>query len=170
MTLSFWTKTLVIVIACGVMGGAGCSRKNKHIDGLGGMDTVEPGDVPLGERFEISAKRIPDARFAPVKFRYDSYRVASTEVYKIEAVADYLRRHPRVRMVTEGHCDERGSREYNISLAENRAQSVRANLVKMGIGPMRIQTRSYGEEKPLNPGHSESAWRANRRVEFVAYR
>ena len=66
-------------------------------------------------------------------------------------------------------CDERGSNEYNLSLGEQRAQSVRKFLVDLGIDGARVQTRSFGKEKPLDPGHNEAAWSKNRRGEFVVY-
>jgi peptidoglycan-associated lipoprotein len=81
-----------------------------------------------------------------------------------------MTRNQDVRLIAEGHCDERGSREYNLSLGEHRALAVRAYLVGLGVDGARIQTRSYGEEQPLDPGHDESAWRLNRRVEFALFR
>jgi peptidoglycan-associated lipoprotein len=75
-----------------------------------------------------------------------------------------------VRLVKEGHCDERGSIEYNMSLGEHRALAVRAYMVSHGIDGARIQTRSFGKEKPLDPGHSEPSWRVNRRVEFALFK
>ena len=72
-------------------------------------------------------------------------------------------------LVVEGHCDERGSNEYNLSLGENRAQAIRATLVSKGIAADRIQTRSYGEEKPAAIGSGESVWSLNRRGEFSLY-
>jgi len=127
------------------------------------------GDFALSERPE-GGDRITDVEFESVLFAYDSFQVTGGEVAKIEGVADYLTRNLGVRLVTEGHCDERGSREYNMSLGENRALAVRAHLIRLGLDGSRIQTRSYGEEQPLDPGHNESAWRLNRRVEFVLYR
>ena len=73
-------------------------------------------------------------------------------------------------VTVSGHCDERGSREYNMALGENRALAVRAHLIRLGTDAARIQTRSYGEERPLDPGHSEAAWRRNRRGEFLLFR
>ena len=98
-----------------------------------------------------------------VLFAYDSYQ-------KVEAVAKYMKSNADVKLVCEGNCDERGSNEYNMSLGEHRALAVRAYLVGLGIDGARIQTRSFGEEKPLNPGHNEAAWHENRRVEFALFR
>ena len=102
-------------------------------------------------------------------FDYDSFQIKPGEVAKIEKVAEYMKANTRVVLVAEGHCDERGSREYNMSLGEQRAGAVRAHLVGIGIAPDRIQTKSFGKEKPLNPGHGDAAWRENRRAEFAVY-
>jgi peptidoglycan-associated lipoprotein len=72
-------------------------------------------------------------------------------------------------VVIEGHCDERGSREYNLALGERRALAVRAYLVGLGIDATRLQTKSYGEEQPVAMGHDESSWSRNRRAEFVLF-
>ena len=74
-----------------------------------------------------------------------------------------------VVLLVEGNCDERGTNEYNMSLGEFRAQSIRNALVAQGIDPARIQTVSYGEEKPAVPGSGESAWRLNRRGDFAFF-
>ncbi|MBN2302373.1 MAG: OmpA family protein [Lentisphaerae bacterium] len=166
---NMWSRVLILAL-CVASAGFGCSGKTREIGSLQGADRMEPSDVPLGERFELTGRRVENIHLPHVLFRYDSFQVDSGEIRKIEEVAAYMRNNPDVRIITEGHCDERGSRAYNISLGENRAQAVRANLVKMGINSMRIQTRSYGEERPISSGHNEAAWRRNRRVEFAVYR
>ena len=88
---------------------------------------------------------------------------------KIEAVAAHLQGHPTRVVMVEGNCDERGSNEYNLSLGELRAISIRDYLVSLGIAPNRIQTKSYGEEKPAVPGSGEAAWSKNRRGEFAVF-
>ncbi len=81
--------------------------------------------------------------------------------------AAYMAQNPNVRVVLEGHADERGSREYNIGLGDRRAQAVRSMLELQGVGAQQISTVSYGEEKPAVDGHDESAWSQNRRVELI---
>ena len=78
--------------------------------------------------------------------------------------ATYLRANPRVRVTIEGHCDERGTREYNLALGERRAAAVRAYLQSLGVRASQMSTVSFGEENPVDPGHSESAWAKNRRA------
>jgi peptidoglycan-associated lipoprotein len=81
--------------------------------------------------------------------------------------AALLHKYPKVKIQIEGHCDERGTNEYNLALGERRANSTRNYLISLGISPDRISTISYGEERPLDPGHNEEAWAKNRRAHFV---
>jgi peptidoglycan-associated lipoprotein len=81
--------------------------------------------------------------------------------------AAWLQDRPEVDVLIEGHCDERGTNEYNLALGERRAQSAKVFLVNMGIASSRLTTVSYGEERPLDPGHDEAAWAKNRRAQFV---
>jgi len=164
-----WSKVIIVLFLC-VFLGSGCRlfRSKKGAQDLEALG-LEDWDTPLPERFEDGA-RVTDVQFDRVRFAYDSYQIDNSEVPKIESVAAYMRETPRVRAIVEGHCDERGSREYNMSLGEHRALAVRAYLTGLGIDGGRIQTRSYGEESPLVPGHDQSSWRANRRGEFALYR
>jgi peptidoglycan-associated lipoprotein len=102
-----------------------------------------------------------------VYFDFDSSAIKPGERPKIQTVATYLKANPRVAVRIEGHCDERGTIEYNRALGERRALAIREELVRLGITPDRISTVSYGEERPVDPGHNEEAWRKNRRGEFV---
>jgi peptidoglycan-associated lipoprotein len=99
-----------------------------------------------------------------VVFAFDS-SVLDPRAQEIVALwADALLRYPELSVVVEGHCDERGSREYNLALGERRAEAVRAQLVALGIDPARIATISFGKERPLADGHDETAWAQNRRA------
>ncbi|MBQ6137827.1 MAG: OmpA family protein [Kiritimatiellae bacterium] len=122
-----------------------------------------------GKNFEDLYARCGDVSFAPVYFGFDSTVVPQGELGKIDAVASHLADNANRVVVVEGHCDERGSNEYNMSLGENRAIIIRNYLVQNGIGADRIQTRSYGEEKPAVVGGDESAWSKNRRGEFAIF-
>jgi peptidoglycan-associated lipoprotein len=82
-------------------------------------------------------------------------------------VADFLKQNPQAAVRVEGNCDERGTEEYNRSLGERRALAAREELVRQGITPDRVDTLSYGEDKPLDSGHNESAWKQNRRDDFI---
>jgi len=105
-----------------------------------------------------------------VHFDFDSSSVKGAEKSKVSAVADYLKANSMDAVEIEGHCDERGTEEYNRSLGERRALALREQLVSLGVGADRIDTISYGKDRPADPGHDESAWKQNRRGEFVLER
>ena len=102
-----------------------------------------------------------------VQFDFDSAAVRPDMIPVLEGNAGYLDKHPSVSLVIEGHCDERGTNEYNLALGDERAASVQNYLSSEGISTQRLRTVSYGEERPLESGHDESAWYQNRRAEFV---
>ncbi len=102
-----------------------------------------------------------------VYFDYDSSVIKAGERSKVSSVADYLKGHNAEAVRVEGNCDERGTEEYNRALGERRALAVREELVRLGIDPNRVDTISYGKDKPAEPGHDESAWRKNRRDDFI---
>jgi peptidoglycan-associated lipoprotein len=164
--------SMVCMMALVVL-GSGCARKKAKAGVSGEMDVLGPVDgesaYTMPARFEDGV-RVTDVTFQNVQFGYNQYQIEQLEISKIESVSQYLQQNVDVRLIAEGHCDERGSREYNVALGENRAQAVRAYLISLGVSGDRLQTRSYGEESPLDPGHSEAAWSTNRRVEFALYR
>ena len=102
-----------------------------------------------------------------VHFDFDSSVVKSGEKSKVAAVGDYLKTNPSNAVEIQGHCDERGTEEYNRSLGERRALALREELVRLGIEPNRIDTISYGKDRPEDPGHDEAAWSKNRRGVFI---
>ncbi len=114
---------------------------------------------------------VPDAQqpFSgeTVLFEFDKATVRSTEMPKIENVARGMKNFPGKGLRIAGHCDERGTEEYNRSLGERRALAVREHLVRLGVDYKMIDTISYGEDKPLDPGHDAAAWSKNRRGEFI---
>ncbi len=119
------------------------------------------GTVALGEEKEevILLERI--------HFDFDDYSLKEEAKTILTKHAQWLKEHPTVRLVIEGHCDERGTSEYNMALGQKRAESAKKYLVELGIDSGRIETVSFGEEVPLDPGHTEEAWAKNRRAEFV---
>jgi peptidoglycan-associated lipoprotein len=102
-----------------------------------------------------------------VHFAYDSSVVRASEKSNVAAVADYLKSNSSNAVRIEGHCDERGTEEYNRSLGERRALAIREELAALGIEPSRVDTVSYGKDRPESPGHDESAWARNRRGVFI---
>ena len=105
-----------------------------------------------------------------VYFEYDRATVKPGERTKMDAVAAYLKDNASNKLLVEGHCDERGTPEYNRALGERRAQALREYVANLGVGPERIRTISYGEDRPAQDGHNEEAWSKNRRGEFILLR
>lgn len=103
-----------------------------------------------------------------IYFDYDRAEIRADQRATLQANAAWLRDHPDVRILVEGHCDERGTREYNLALGDRRAQAARDYLISLGVPAARIETISYGEEQPLVQGANEAAWSQNRRGMFVA--
>lgn len=108
------------------------------------------------------------ANLSPVYFDFDQAGIRSDMVEIMIRNADYLLSVPGARVTVEGNCDERGTNEYNLALAERRAINAQQYLINMGVDPLRLRTVSYGEEKPLFNGQDEESYSLNRRVDFVA--
>jgi peptidoglycan-associated lipoprotein len=102
-----------------------------------------------------------------VYFEYDSYSVQTGDLPKIKEVSEWLKANSAVRIVVEGHCDERGTVEYNLALGQKRAEVVKNHLTKFGIDEKRIRAISFGKEIPADPGHTEDSWAKNRRAHFA---
>jgi peptidoglycan-associated lipoprotein len=118
----------------------------------------EPGIE--GEVFE--SKLLKD-----IYFDFDKYDIRLEDTVILKGNAEILKKYLKVKIQIEGHCDERGTNEYNLALGERRANSTKNYLASLGISQDRISTISYGEEKPLDPGHNEEAWGKNRRAHTV---
>lgn len=107
------------------------------------------------------------ASFADIYFEFDQYDLTTAARETLKAHADWLLANPGFDLLVEGHCDERGTAEYNLALGERRAGAARDYLVSLGVEARQITTISYGEELPLDPSHDEAAWSKNRRAHFV---
>lgn len=135
----------------------------------------EPADLGMKERAlkEEEARRMKEAaekaRFESedILFEFDQYILSDTARQNLNKKAQWLQKFPSAKVLIEGHCDERGSAEYNLALGQKRADAAMQYLVSLGINANRISTISYGKEKPLDPGHTEAAWAKNRRDHFV---
>jgi peptidoglycan-associated lipoprotein len=154
------TAALILSLGLGLTACSGDEEKP--------AEPVEPVavDEPVQPPVEAAA---PTENFTAenVLFAYDQYTLTSDSQSRLTALADNLKGHATAVAQIEGHCDERGSIEYNLALGEKRAQSVKSFLVNLGIPEARLTTISYGEEKPAAEGHDEGAWSKNRRAEFV---
>ena len=131
--------------------------------GTDGSETVTSATAP---RHPLDDPATPLGTHT-IYFEFDSSDVPTSAQPVIEAHAAYLSEHAGASVTLEGHADERGSREYNIGLGEKRALAVRRLMSLLGATGPQIRTISYGEERPADAGHEESAWQLNRRVEIV---
>jgi len=106
-------------------------------------------------------------RFETIYFDFDKSNIRSDQRTAINRNAELMSKYNTIRIRIEGHCDERGTNEYNLALGERRAESAKRYLVDFGISSSKITTISYGEERPVDSGHNETAWAKNRRCEFI---
>ena len=100
-------------------------------------------------------------------FDFDRFEIRTSERDALAGDGTWLRAHPGIRVRIEGHCDERGTADYNMALGQRRAAAVQEYLVSLGVDASRLQTISYGKERPFATGHDEAAWAQNRRGHFV---
>jgi peptidoglycan-associated lipoprotein len=132
-------------------------------------DTAPVGNIPFDPNIDRTNWREDHDTFQAetVYFDFDKSNIKPSEVGKIRAVAEQFKAMSAKALRIDGHCDERGTEEYNRSLGERRALSIREALVREGVAANLIDTRTYGEERPAEPGHDEAAWARNRRGEFI---
>ena len=148
------------------------------------MPPAAPADVAPAKAENVAPAKTPDQALdqAPTEaatkqakidikidgylsyFDYDSAVLSQQTLSGLLFVADYLKSNPAVQILIEGHCDERGTRDYNIALGYKRAEAVRKQLARMGVDPQRITTKSFGKERPAMRGASPEAWAKNRRT------
>jgi peptidoglycan-associated lipoprotein len=108
-----------------------------------------------------------EAPLAMIHFDYDKYFIRNDAKPVLEENAAWLKKFNTARVLIEGHCDERGTEEYNLALGEKRAKATLDYLTSLGVSPDRIEIISYGKSQPLDPGHNEVAWQKNRRAQFT---
>jgi len=163
--------------------GAPLNDGQSQIDGSGTLDgsgsdatSFDGGDggnlTPIVDDANLSAQQMLDRVDSPlatrvIYFDFDSAKISDESLSLLEVHGNFIASNGNVSVRLEGHTDERGSREYNIALADRRAQSVRRVLLFQGASSDQLETISYGEEQPAMLGHDEAAWGKNRRVELV---
>jgi peptidoglycan-associated lipoprotein len=192
MKLTDFTKLLVLGLILAT--GAGCHKRPGTITPLPGRSgsnvseaTPAPPINPSNSGEGVKGQETSGGAFPPpnpedrknwardhdifksdtVHFDYDSSVVKAGEKSKVSHVADYWKANQMTAIEVEGHCDERGTEEYNRSLGERRALALREALIGLGVDATKIDTLSFGKDRPADPGHNESAWKQNRRGEFV---
>jgi peptidoglycan-associated lipoprotein len=188
----------VVLVALAVIVCAGCSRTRRLLTRLWHADDSPAANLPsleippppeiipsggpfrptappagqtdndtAGMRREPATTTVPELR--TTYFDYDSAELSEQARQQLEENAQWLIAHGTVEVLIEGHCDERGTIEYNFNLGQRRADTVKTYLVRLGVDPGRLHTISYGEARPAVRSHDEDAWRQNRRTEFHVY-
>ncbi len=165
-------KTMLIA-ATALIAIAGCTKKDRVLPpdpigsggGGGSSGTVNRGPAP-GSQEDFVASVSADRVF----FDTDRYDIDGEDRATLQSQAQWLARYPNTRVTIEGHCDERGTRDYNIALGERRANAAKNALASLGVDPSRISTISYGKERPDAVGSDEGSWARNRRAVSVTVR
>jgi len=182
--------SILVLILCLGLTMAGCAKKTvvkeetsiKKEEALakpeaGRTKEMKPKEEQGAKEFEKSlvAKKEPGIEgevlesklFKDIHFDFDKYNIRPGDAEILNENAALLKKYPKVKVQIEGHCDERGTVEYNLALGERRANTTKKYLVSLGVSADRISTISYGKERPLDPGHNEEAWAKNRRAHIV---
>jgi len=171
-TSRMWLKISVLIFVMGFLITAGCCKK-KPVEtqpaksGTEGVSQEEEAAKRQREEME-RIKKAAMQKFVneDIRFDFDDASIRPDAKAILQEKVQWLKDNPGVSVTIEGHCDERGTVAYNLALGERRAQSVKKFVVNAGIDASRLQTVSYGKEKPLDPGHNEAAWAKNRRGHF----
>lgn len=174
------TGLLVVLFALAGLGLlTGCAKKEVRTDMPApevAQAVAEAATQPAGpSEDELREQKLREERERKrmmflnemVHFDFDKYNIRPDAAEVLKRKAEWLKENPEVKVIIEGHCDERGTNQYNLALGERRANSSKQFLIKLGIAAERMETISYGEERPLDPGHNEEAWAKNRRAQFV---
>jgi len=166
-------RLAAVVIAIAALAAGGCAKKKQHtLEDTGAAVDQGGGESGLAEgssldRFKRGLGPEEGGVLKDVHFAFDSYELDRTARDVLAANAEWLKDNPRARTEIEGHCDARGTVEYNLALGARRAKAVKDYLVTLGISAGRLSTISYGEELPLCREQSEECYARNRRVHFV---
>lgn len=163
--------TFGLALTLALLSGCQSGKDKEPLDTVGDnsdMGPSEPADsdgLPEVDTAALFFQKV-DA-LDPVYFAFDSSALDQAALAEVREAAELFLTDPNVIIQVEGHCDERGTQEYNLALGERRAQSVRDHLRTLGVSGNRITTISYGEERPAVDGSGEAAWAKNRRCEFT---
>ncbi len=169
-------QTLKLVLVVLFLGSSliGCAKPAPEADmgDVGKTDMSQTSDVRAADEGSMQVEEVPTheqvAGLERIYFDFDQFTLSAEARSILGNNAKYLQANSGTNVVIEGHCDERGSDEYNLALGESRALAARNYLVSLGINASRLSVISYGEEKPLVQGQGESVWGQNRRAEFKA--
>jgi len=167
----------VISFALSLLWFASCTKQVVEDEGdvVAGQEEMQglKGEGITEEELEAARKKVAELRrkksikISNIYFVFDDFSLSEKAKKTLVEDAAWLMNNPQKEIVIEGHCDERGTEEYNIALGERRASSAKKYLINLGVKPGQLSTISYGEEKPADLGNDEEAWAKNRRDEFV---
>jgi len=159
-------KNIITLSCLFALSFASCAKKEQYQE-YAGIDGDSVTGSPLPQRQEgvsFFSNNVEKGLLAPVYFSLNSFEISPAEADKLRRIADFMKRSQN-NIILAGFTDERGTPEYNRGLGERRAQSARTYLLSLGVSSTRIQTVSFGQDMPADPGHDEAAWARNRRVE-----
>lgn len=165
----FWIIMALLLVLPGLLMAVGCQKKTVM------QQTEQPAPAPAPkEEKPVAVAPGPDKMSAMVMqediyFDFDRAFLSAMAQENLKRKAEWLLANQAATVTIEGHCDERGTSEYNLALGERRAESAKSFLLDLGIAAKRLSTVSYGEEKPVDPRSTEEAWAKNRRAHFVVY-
>lgn len=160
MTSAF-RRGVFFALALVLLAGFGCAKK--QVDSAG----VDTDEMPMTESERQAAMSISDGI---IYFEYDRFDLTADSKNILTRKAAIMKEVPQLRVTIEGHCDERGTEEYNLALGERRARAAYEYLVNLGVSPGQMETVSFGKLHPAVQGSGEAAWAKNRRDEFKAYK
>lgn len=171
-TMQTLKLVLVVLFLCSSLIGCAKSAPEADMGDVGKTDMSQTSDVKAVDEGSMQGEEVPTheqvAGLERIYFDFDQFTLSAEARSVLSDNAKYLQANSGTSVVIEGHCDERGSDEYNLALGESRARAARNYLVSLGINAGRLSVISYGEEKPLVQGEGESVWAKNRRAEFKA--
>lgn len=192
MRKKLWISLVLLLVIPGLLCIASCAKKAVKSDSAGVLSAEDEAarkaaaevakkaeQEELARQQAIEEQRLKEEQAALEKmaarnifideniyFDFDKYNLLPAAQQILQKKAEWLVNNPDVSVIIEGHCDERGTNEYNLALGDRRAESARSYLINIGIAGSRLTTVSYGEERPVNSGHNEFAWAKNRRAHF----
>lgn len=175
MIVKNYSTLAMSVMVCAGLIFAGCAKKEVAVapeaakPAVSGGAVITPETAGVAEEGGATAGAMVGAEPSnAVYFAFDKSDLDGAAVSILDSYADWLAAHPSVKVTIEGNCDERGTREYNLALGQRRADAVRDHLASRGIDPNRMETVSFGEERPVCQGTGEACWAQNRRADIVS--
>ena len=164
-------RLLVMLVALSLLVVLGCGKKDTTTVDSTDIDpppVEEPDEAPVTDPEPDIQEIDTTPEVEDVFFDFDKYNLSTESKRTLERNATEMKRSNKATLVIEGHCDERGTKSYNLALGEKRAKAAKNYLVSLGVSSSRLTTISYGKERPFSSGHSEDSWAKNRRAHMVA--